>query len=634
MVDNTLATQIRPFQMPDIGQIYGNIQNLQLNQMRMAEAQETAQERNALRGLLSSGVDPYSQEGLARLRQVAPTLAPQYAQAASQQAYQRAQAARLSAQTQADQIKVARDLLSGVTNQSQWDAWRRSTVAALPQYADAIPLEFSPENVRRVAEGAEGLIRQLVVAPGSSVIDRSGNVVFTAPERPEAPTALQGPGNVPVLVNRREGTFRLATETPGGAPPAAPGAVGPRVPTSQSDDPLRIDSAIRRAEGTGQNPRSSAQGQYQFLDSTFVEQFRRAFPQAAEGRSDAEVLRFRGAALPDGRRVEDVLGPAFTQQNMQTLTRAGISPTGGNVYLAHHFGAQGALNLLQADPNAPIERVVSRQVLDANPFLRGSSVGQVTQWASNAVDYGPGEARRLLVAARQPSAEPSAPGPVNLMAPAPTGVNAMRPPTTVAEALEQKMLRDIRQAGGEAGAQETARLAARSEATRREEAAQLDRGIEELRRISAPGGLLERSTGSGVGRLLDIAGEFFGVSSRGAQAAAALAPIADIVLKLVPRFEGPQSDRDTRSYQEAAGRLADPTIPNETRLAAAREIIRLMETRRNQFQFGEGGGSPPPAQPARTGQSQMTRTFQEGQTATGPNGQRIQFRNGQWVPLR
>ena len=504
MVDNTIAMQVRPFQMPDLGQIYGNIQNIQMNRMRMAEAQETAQERNALRGLLSSGVDLNTPEGLAQVRRVAPMLAAPFEQAASQRAYQTAQAGRLRAQTQADQIKTARDLLSGVSNQAQWDAWRRSTVAALPEYADAIPTQFSMDNVRRVAEGAEGLIRQLVVSPGSSVVDRSGNVLFTAPERPQRPVVGQGPGNIPTITDPERGTFRLATEDAGGAaapraaaPGAAPGAAGPRVPTSQSTDPLAIDSSIRRAEGTGQNPRSSAQGQYQFLDGTFVEQFRRAFPDAAQGRSDAEVLRFRGAPLPDGRRVEDVLGPAFTQQNMQALTRAGVSPTGGNVYLAHHFGAQGALNLLRADPNTPIERAVSRQVLDANPFLRGSSVGQVAQWANNAVDYGPGEARRLLVAARQPSAEPGAPGPVNLMAPAPAGTNAMRPPTTVAEALEQRMLRELEQKRGEqrvaredqpgrveeAGQRAEAEARARATVTQEEDERKRRRGQESIERV-------------------------------------------------------------------------------------------------------------------------------------------------------
>jgi len=155
-----------------------------------------------------------------------------------------------------------------------------------------------------------------------------------------------------------------------------------------------------------------------------------------------------------------------------------------------------------------------------------------------------------------------------------------------------------REGGMLTGEQETARIRAREAEAKRAEAEKLNTAISELERISRPGGLLERSTGSGVGRLLDVAGEFVGVSSRGAQAAAALAPIADVVLKMVPRFEGPQSDKDTAAYQAAAGRLADPTIPNETRLAAAREIIRLMRDRRDQFSYTAGGSTTPTAGPA------------------------------------
>ena len=66
-----------------------------------------------------------------------------------------------------------------------------------------------------------------------------------------------------------------------------------------------------------------------------------------------------------------------------------------------------------------------------------------------------------------------------------------------------------------------------------------------------------------------------------------LKPIADLVLKMVPRFEGPQSDKDTQSYKEAAGQLADPTKPREIRKEAAKTIIRLMENRKGQFVTSE-----------------------------------------------
>ena len=121
-----------------------------------------------------------------------------------------------------------------------------------------------------------------------------------------------------------------------------------------------------------------------------------------------------------------------------------------------------------------------------------------------------------------------------------------------------------------------------------------------------PGGLLEQSTGSGLGRAMDASAGFFGRATEGAIAAAKLAPIADLVLKMVPRFEGPQSDKDTQSYKEAAGQLANASLPNEIRKGAAEVIIKLMKERREQFGMtdqvgGSGGAGVAPKTVTRTG---------------------------------
>lgn len=107
--------------------------------------------------------------------------------------------------------------------------------------------------------------------------------------------------------------------------------------------------------------------------------------------------------------------------------------------------------------------------------------------------------------------------------------------------------------------------------------------INELTEITKPGGLIDQSTGSGAGKLIDIGARFVGQATPGDIAIKKLQPIADIVLKMVPRFEGPQSDKDTASYKEAAGQLADPSLPREIRKAAGVEILRLMKQRQNQF---------------------------------------------------
>jgi hypothetical protein len=129
----------------------------------------------------------------------------------------------------------------------------------------------------------------------------------------------------------------------------------------------------------------------------------------------------------------------------------------------------------------------------------------------------------------------------------------------------------------------------------------LDLAIKELTEATKDKGLIDQSTGSGAGRLADVAAGFGGYATPGAIAIAKLKPIADMALKMVPRFEGPQSDKDTASYKEAAGQLADASLPTEIRKQAGKEVLRLMKARKGQFvneaMAAEGIGAGAPALP-------------------------------------
>jgi hypothetical protein len=111
----------------------------------------------------------------------------------------------------------------------------------------------------------------------------------------------------------------------------------------------------------------------------------------------------------------------------------------------------------------------------------------------------------------------------------------------------------------------------------------IERTTNELAEITKEGGLIDQSTGSYAGKAIDVGARIFGKATSGDIATGKLAPIADMVLKMVPRFEGPQSDKDTQSYKEAAGQLADPNLPREIRKAAGKEILRLMKERKKEF---------------------------------------------------
>jgi hypothetical protein len=194
MVDNTIALQVRPVQMPDVGQIYGQAQTIQMNRMRRAEAQETAQERNALRGLMASGVDLNTPEGINQLRRAAPMLAPQIEQRNLEGARIRAQTGQYNARAEAEALKVGRDLFAAATTPEQYGAARSYVAQRFPQYANSIPAEFSVENARRIAEGAEGLIRRATAgaerAPDefSRMLTQAG----IAPGSPEAQALARG----------------------------------------------------------------------------------------------------------------------------------------------------------------------------------------------------------------------------------------------------------------------------------------------------------------------------------------------------------------------------------------------------------------------------------------------------------
>lgn len=127
----------------------------------------------------------------------------------------------------------------------------------------------------------------------------------------------------------------------------------------------------------------------------------------------------------------------------------------------------------------------------------------------------------------------------------------------------------------------------------------LDFAIRELGNITQDGGLIDQSTGSGAGRLIDLGARFGGKAMAGDIAIGKIAPVADLALKMIPRFEGPQSDKDTASYKEAAGQLADATLPREVRKEAGRTVLRLMKERKNQFatadMASEGAGAAPAA---------------------------------------
>jgi hypothetical protein len=362
-----------------------------------------------LRQYLSDpNVDIMSPETSRRVLAVAPTIGGPALNAAIAARREGMQAQTAALDNSLKQHTVLRQQIPGIMllpetdRQGAWGRYLEQLYAVFPQYRGQISPTYSDDVARQAMDAAdkiaERIAQQRIELEGSPAIFDPLRRELTFPREGAAPAA---PGAAPTA------TPMSAPAAPGAAagdtiPLSAPATGAAPVPTSRSTDISTILPAIDRGEGRGANPASSARGQFQFIDPTFIDEFKRNFPDIARGMSNSQILSYRNSTLPDGRPIEEFLGEAHTNRNAATLSRAGFEPNGTNLYLAHFAGAGGARRLLSADPNTPVERILTPDAIDANPFLRGKTAGQIIAWAGDTVDYGPGAARRRLLAMGAP----------------------------------------------------------------------------------------------------------------------------------------------------------------------------------------------------------------------------------------
>src|SRR5262249_29392005 len=122
---------------------------------------------------------------------------------------------------------------------------------------------------------------------------------------------------------------------------------------------------------------SSALGLGQFLKGTWLDMIRRYHPELAQGKSDAEILELR----KDPKLSREMTGN-YAEENNVKLRQAGIPVTPGSTYLMHFAGPSGGIALMKADPNTPVESILSDQAIKANPYLQGKTASWVIAWAN------------------------------------------------------------------------------------------------------------------------------------------------------------------------------------------------------------------------------------------------------------
>ena len=163
--------------------------------------------------------------------------------------------------------------------------------------------------------------------------------------------------------NRRIGQALLGG---GGTTPAAPAATAGTAPASGT-----YEGAIGGHEGTGQNPRSTAYGTGQFLESTWLN-FAAEHPEMFPNMSQQQILAARSNPALGNTAIN-----WLAQKNAADLQASGVAPSGQSLGIAHYLGSGAAAKIMQAGDAEPVRNFVSAAAVQANPELANMTVGQM-----------------------------------------------------------------------------------------------------------------------------------------------------------------------------------------------------------------------------------------------------------------
>ena len=144
-----------------------------------------------------------------------------------------------------------------------------------------------------------------------------------------------------------------------------------------------VISALINTESGGnryaQNPRSSAGGSAQFINSTWLSMVKKYRPDVAEGKSDAQILQ-----LKYDPNLSREMATRYAEENSDFLKQRGFDATPGNIKLSHFAGPQGATDVL-ANPNETVRATLGDAAVKANPFMRNYTNAQLASWADRGM---------------------------------------------------------------------------------------------------------------------------------------------------------------------------------------------------------------------------------------------------------
>jgi hypothetical protein len=164
-----------------------------------------------------------------------------------------------------------------------------------------------------------------------------------------------------------------------GINPSAGGATGVSPLTTvaakidQSENSTGNPAAQPLDPKTGK-PLSTASGNGQFIDQTWLNMMNSVAPDVAKTMPKAQQLALRNVPAFALAMTEE-----YAKQNADVLSKANVPVSEASLDLAHRFGPQGAIQIMQAKPDAALSSVLPKNVIQANPSLAKMTAGQLQQ---------------------------------------------------------------------------------------------------------------------------------------------------------------------------------------------------------------------------------------------------------------
>lgn len=266
--------------------------------------------------------------------------------------------------------------LEQVGDEHTWDAMRQKLDAAGIPLMDQLG-DYSPIKAASLYQRVQPIVNYL---QNRAVADESGI------PSPKAAPDIKVVGNSIFSLDPYAGTAKQIGAAPKFVPGGADMMGNPSVldentgkrSAGQGDGVFGFDDFAKRMTGqenatgdrTAKNPNSSATGDGQFTDATWLSTLKGARPELAENMTDKQLLQLRKDPA-----ISQEMTAQYAQSNAAILDQNGQHVNATSLALAHRFGPAGALAVLNAAPDAPLSSVLSHDAIKANPGLEKETAG-------------------------------------------------------------------------------------------------------------------------------------------------------------------------------------------------------------------------------------------------------------------